>query len=136
MSRPEQLGAGLACLVLGSCLTGGCGGPVTFEVQGQVVYSNGSPFGEGRVEIELDHPDLEKRVNAEAEIAADGTFRLKARPGTHRVIILPPMGSPTGPEKTSAKPLLKPRFRTYQDTPLRIEVSAEESKNRFKLVVE
>ncbi len=140
MTHPSyQLGpVRLACLlaVLSSWPTGGCGGPATYEVQGQVVFPNGSSFGGGRVELELDHPELDKRVNAQGEIAADGTFQLKARQGTHRVIVVPPLGSPTGLENTGAKQLLHPRFRSYQETPLKIEVSADETKNRFKLVVE
>lgn len=113
----------------------GCG-PGTYPVEGQVVYAKGGqPFPGGRVELELEDAELAKRANASTEIDAEGRFKLQAREGKHRVLILPPMPPPNVKNPQPLAPL-HIKHRSYDKSELSITVTRDAKANRVKLEVE
>ena len=140
-------------LVVGVLVAGGCGDdhPPTYPAGGTVVLADGTPLPGGTIELEL--VGDASAPNARAKIQPDGRFRLGtyeetdgAADGEHRVLILPPREARGRTWEAEAQRGIRkrvhgsvridPKYSRYETSGLRITVSREPSKNRFKFVLE
>lgn len=130
MSRLRvSLAVGAMLLLLVGC------GPGIYPVEGEIVYEDGGqPFPGGHIELELEHADPLQRANASVDVDENGRFKLLAREGKHRVLLLPPMPPVTAQKRRPLAPY-NDRYRTYENSGLSIEVTRDASKNRVKLTV-
>jgi hypothetical protein len=116
----------------------GCGGSKTYQVEGVVLFRDGTPLSGGLVSFEL-IGDGPAREQARGEIQADGTFVLStfqkgdgALPGRHRVWITPPL--PDAGEDALQKKLIAPQFERPETSGL--ERTVEAKKNRFTIEID
>ena len=102
------------------CLLPGCGkaGPETYSVTGTVTW-RGKPVPTGNVMFVPDNGPP-----AVGLIAADGTYRLRAVAGKHRVGVTAIPKIPSGVELTTymAKPLVPARFNRPDESGIVVEV--------------
>ena len=128
----------LTVLGLFLAVAAGCGPSNTSSVQGKVVFKDGTPLTGGMV---LFRPLDEKlQVSSRGDIQENGTFILStykendgAVPGKYQVAITPPP-RPKKREKAIGKPIIDPRFESYETSGLELEV--KRGKNDFKIEVE
>jgi len=127
--------AGLALLLAAAA---GCGARSTYPVRGKVVFKDGTPLTGGLVVFRP--VDTQLQVSARGDIHPDGTFVLGtyregdgAVPGKYQAAITPPPRRKIR-EKPVEKPLVHPRFESYDTSGLEFEVKPE--NNNFKIVVD
>jgi len=116
----------------------GCGSGNTYPVRGKVVFKDGTPLTGGLV---LFRPvDERLQVSSRGDIQQNGTFILEtykegdgAVPGKYQVKIKPPP-RPKIREKPIGKPIIDPRFESYETSGLEFEVTR--SKNDFRIEVD
>lgn len=120
-----------ACCLL---FLAGCGGPQTYPVRGTVTF-DGKTVPTGWVTFVSD--DGTSRING--AIAADGTYDLRAEPGTYLVAIGAPRQFPAGtkPEDTFRMtlppPYVPPAFNVAERSGLKAIVEGKENKIDFPL---
>jgi hypothetical protein len=127
--------AGLALLLAAAT---GCGARTTYPVRGKVVFKDGTPLTGGLVVF---RPVDEKlQVSARGDIQHDGSFILStyhegdgAVPGKYQAAITPPPRRKIR-EKPVEKPIVDPRFESYDTSGLEFEVKRE--SNNFKIEVD
>jgi hypothetical protein len=132
--RPFRL-AGLALLLI---VAAGCGGPTTYPVRGKVVFKDGTPLTGGLVVF---RPVDEKlQVSARGDIQPDGSFILGtykegdgAVPGKYQAAITPPPRRKIR-EKPVERPIINPRFESYDTSGLEFEVKRQ--SNDFTIEVD
>ena len=123
--------------------SGGCGSSgvlPTYQVEGKVVFSDGTPLKGGMVGFESITQEGTP-LGAQGAIGPDGTFRLTtyeagdgAVAGKHRVLVsgpLPPF-DPSGLQPF--EPVIHSRFGSYDTSGLRFTV--KDDHNEFTIVVE
>jgi hypothetical protein len=116
----------------------GCASPKTYPVRGRVVFPDGTPLPGGLVVFEPAPGG--PPVGTQGAIQPDGTFRLGtyqegdgAPAGRHRALVVPPW--PSSPdERRPARPLIHPRFQSFDTSQLEHEVIR--GPNEFQIVVE
>jgi hypothetical protein len=116
----------------------GCGAGNTYPVRGKVVFKDGTPLTGGLVRFQ---PVDEKiQVSPRGDIQQNGTFILGtykeddgAIPGKYQVAITPPP-RPKQREKPLGKPIIDPRFESYETSGLEVEVARR--KNDFTIEVD
>jgi hypothetical protein len=110
----------------------------TYAVKGKVVFSDGTPLPGGWIIFE----SPEHKLAARGVIEKDGTYRLStydqedgAVAGRHLVAIVP--ASPEGydPDKSTAPPLLDPKYSHMDRSGIELEVQADD-ENDFTITVE
>jgi hypothetical protein len=110
----------------------------TYAVTGKVVFSDGTPLPGGWIIFE----SPEHKLAARGIIEKDGTYRLGtyeqedgAVAGRHLVAIVP--ASPEGfdPDKTTAPPILDPKYSHMDRSGIEQEVQAD-GENDFTITVE
>ena len=104
-------------------LAAGCGGrgPSQYAVHGTVTY-RGKPVPTGNVMFVP-----ESGVAAAASIGSDGTYRLMAAAGKHRVVVTAVPVPPPGANPTNYKPpapLVPPKFGRPETSGLVVEVGS------------
>jgi hypothetical protein len=132
--RPFRL-AGLALLLI---VAAGCGGPTTYPVRGKAVFKDGTPLTGGLVVF---RPVDEKlQVSARGDIQPDGSFILGtykegdgAVPGKYQAAITPPPRRKIR-EKPVERPIINPRFESYDTSGLEFEVKRQ--SNDFTIEVD
>jgi hypothetical protein len=133
-----QLPCRLTAFALFLAMATGCGSGKTAPVGGKVVFKDGTPLTAGQVVF---RPVDEKlQVSARGDIEQDGTFILGtykdgdgAVPGKYQALINPPP-RPKKREKAIGKPIIDPRFSSYETSGLEFEVTNR--KNDFTIVVD
>ena len=138
MNRCDRLVLWIVVLV---SLTG-CGddGRVpTYEVQGKVVFKDGSPLQGGSVICLSD--STEHSMSARGNIAEDGTFTLGtyesddgAIAGKHLVAIDPPLPTGFNPDAGPAPRVIHPRFQQHDSSGLEFVVT-DDGPNEVTLEV-
>jgi hypothetical protein len=129
-----------ALCLFGLLGTVGCGGAALYPVSGKVVFKDGKPLTGGWVVFEPLEPHL--KSSATGDIQADGTFRLGtegradgAMAGWYRVLISPPRTN-TLDENAFERPVIHPKYRDRDESPLKVEVKPDKSANHITLEVE
>ncbi|MBC8355434.1 MAG: hypothetical protein H8E66_25940 [Planctomycetes bacterium] len=128
-------------LLLFVALVAGCSNDrlPTFAVQGQVVFSDGSPVRTGSIELK----SVQHSVQARGDIASDGSFQLTtyeendgAVEGVHKCVVVQlVMVEELSNFKPSTEGVVDPRFGSYTTSELECRIS-ESDDNRVKLTVE
>lgn len=129
MPRPQRFAFVPIFLLLAGCST------EVAEVSGEVAFPDRKAISGGTVVFELDRSDVRERRSYPAEVAADGTFRLKAVPGVYRVMIAPPQQKLGGVEGSARKLIFNDKFSSFETSDLKFEVMRDPSKNHFKIQV-
>jgi hypothetical protein len=136
-----------ACLPLTDCLTAlggpirvavvaltlagaaGCGSKM-YSVQGKVVYQDGRPFPGGQVIFQPE--DEGAMFSVRGDIQSDGNFRMGTHTnddgvpaGTYRAVVIPPP-SPNPDERRRPRPLLHPRFQSFDTSGLKYTVPGDQ----------
>ena len=126
---------GLALLLAAAA---GCGAQHTYPVRGKVVFKDGTPLTGGLVVFRP--VDTQLQVTARGDIQHDGTFVLGtyhegdgAVPGKYQAAITPPPRRKIR-EKPVEKPIVHPRFESYDTSGLEFEVKRE--NNNFTIQVD
>ena len=124
-------------LVAVAALAGAGCGSKTYDVQGKLLWSDGTPVTElkgGTVVFE----STEQHVSASGEIQGDGTFRLStarpndgAPPGQYRVLVQQPLEE--GKDRPPPR-IMHERFENFKTSGLTATV--EPKKNEVTLTVE
>ena len=128
-------------LLLLVALVAGCSNDrlPTYAVQGQVVFSDGSPVRTGSIELK----SVQHSVQARGDIASDGSFQLTtfekndgAVEGVHKCVVVQlVMVEELANFKPSTEGVVDPRFGSYSASGLKCSVSNSDD-NRVKLTVE
>jgi hypothetical protein len=136
MKKPSLPRIGVLSLALVWTVSG-CGGEKLYPVEGKVRLKDGTPLTGGLVTFEM-IGDGPAKVCARGDIEQDGTFRLRtytqddgAMPGRYRVCVAT---LPGGGEGGFARPMVDPRFNSYETSGL--EFSVERRKNWIEIEVE
>ena len=128
-------------LLLLVALVAGCSNDrlPTYAVQGQVVFSDGSPVRTGSIELK----SVQHGVQARGDIASDGAFQLTtyaendgAVEGVHKCVVVQlVMVEELANFKPSTEGVVDPRFGSYSTSDLECRISNSDV-NRVKLTVE
>ena len=128
-------------LLLIVALVAGCSNDrlPTYAVQGQVVFSDGSPVRTGSIELK----SVRHGVQARGDIASDGSFQLTtyeendgAVEGVHKCVVVQlVMVEELANFKPSTEGVVDPRFGSYSTSDLECRISNRDD-NRVKLTVE
>lgn len=111
----------------------------TYAVQGQAVFSDGSPVRTGSIELK----SVQHGVQARGDIASDGSFQLTtyeendgAVEGVHKCVVVQlVMVEELTNFKPSTEGVVDPRFGSYSTSELECRISASDD-NKVKLTVE
>jgi hypothetical protein len=135
---PAQRAGLLAVLMLLS--SAGCDGRKIYPVRGRVVFADGSVMAGGWVTFEP--LDSAVKASASGDIQPDGTFILTterkgdgAIVGRYRVLVSPPRSSSL--DETAVEPrMIHSKYRSFDTSPLEVEVKPDKNANQFTLTVE
>ena len=143
----------LFLLMAGPSLIAGCGGggPPTYPVTGEVVYTDGTPLGCGGRLI-FATPNEASPLTGKGYIDSDGKFTLTLfnrgqgfvegsglEAGEYLVAVQPNVpddrGTMSVPEYFKAMEPIEERFKRLETSGLRFTVSAESEANHFRVVI-
>jgi hypothetical protein len=112
----------------------------TYRAGGTVSFPDGTPLAGGVVEFASTDP--KHPVTARGEIQSDGTFALGtftpgdgAIEGEHRAVVVPALPPGVHNKTPAMLRIIHPRFLGYETSGLRFNVSKDQDKNQFAIVV-